>query len=195
VSRSEQKSLTRQRILDAAGRGFRQGGFAGIGVDGLAKEAGVTSGAFYSHFDSKAAAFNESLAQGMADLNTGVQHFQATYGPTWWAQFVHFYLGSKRKCALPQSCALQSLAPEVARADTPARAAFEADLLKVASLVATGPTAADAPTDVGAAMAALAALVGAVTLARAVSDAHVAEQIASATERMLLPTQFAKATA
>lgn len=188
MSRSEQKLQTRQRILEAAGRGFRQGGFGGIGIDGLAKEAGVTSGAFYSHFDSKAAAFRESVAQGMADLQTGVKHFQTCFGPTWWAEFVHFYLGVKRKCELPDSCALQSLAPEVARADITARVAFEAELLEVARLVAAGPAAADAPTDIGAAMAALAALVGAVTLARAVSDAALAEQISDAAERMLLPT-------
>ncbi|MDP3846344.1 MAG: TetR/AcrR family transcriptional regulator [Pseudomonas sp.] len=189
MSRSAQKLQTRQRILEAAGRGFRQGGFGGIGVDGLAKEAGVTSGAFYAHFDSKAAAFRESVGQGMSDLKDGVRHFQTSFGPAWWAEFVHFYLGAKRKCELPESCALQSLAPEVARSDATARAEFEAELLAVATLVANGPAAADAPADVGAAMAALATLVGAVTLARAVSDTAVAEQITDATERVLLPTQ------
>ena len=187
MSRSEQKLQTRQRILDAAGRGFRQGGFGGIGVDGLAKQAGVTSGAFYSHFDSKAAAFREAVGQGMGDLKDGVRHFQATYGPIWWAEFVRFYLGAKRKCELAESCALQSLAPEVARSDATTRAQFEVELLAVASLVASGPAAANVPTNVGAAMAALATLAGAVTLARAVSDAAVAGQIADAAERVLLP--------
>lgn len=188
VSRSEQKLQTRQRILDAAGRGFRQGGFGGIGVDGLAKEAGVTSGAFYAHFDSKAAAFRESVGQGMSDLKDAVRHFQTTYGSAWWAEFVHFYLGAKRECALAESCALQSLAPEVARSDATARSEFETELLEVAQLVAAGPTAAQAPADVAAAIAALATLIGAVTLARAVSDTALAEQIADAAERVLLPS-------
>jgi TetR/AcrR family transcriptional regulator, transcriptional repressor for nem operon len=187
MSRAEQKLLTRQRILAAAGRGFRQGGFGGIGVDGLAKEAGVTSGAFYGHFDSKATAFSEAVTVGMTDLKDGVRHFQTTYGASWWAQFVGFYLGDKRRCALAQSCALQSLAPEVARADATARAAFEAELLEVAHLVVAGPIAADTPVDLDAAIAALATLVGAVTLSRAVSSTSVAEQIALATERLLLP--------
>ena len=78
TTRTEQKQQTRQRILDAAGRGFRKGGFGGIGVDGLAKEAGVTSGAFYVHFDSKATAFRESVVKGMSDLKDGVRHFQTT---------------------------------------------------------------------------------------------------------------------
>ena len=189
MSRSEQKLHTRQRILEAAGRGFRQGGFGGIGVYGLAKAAGVTSGAFYTHFDSKTAAFRESVARGMSDLKEGIRHFQTSYGPTWWTEFVKFYLGAKRKCELPESCALQSLAPEVTRSDATARAEFETELLAVATLIASGPAATDAPVTIGAAMAALSTLAGAVTLARAVCDTAVAEEIVSATEHALLPTQ------
>lgn len=192
MSRTKQKLQTRQRILEAAGRGFRKGGFGGVGVDGLAKEAGVTSGAFYVHFDSKAAAFRESVTQGMSDLKEGVRHFQTTYGRIWWPEFVRFYLGTKRTCDLSESCALQSLPPEVARSDASSRAAFEAELLDVATIVAAGPLSNSAPPDVGAAMAAMATLVGAVTLARAVNDPAVAERIAAAAERVLLPTHLVK---
>jgi AcrR family transcriptional regulator len=37
----------------AGARAFRKCGFNGIGVDGLAAAAGVTSGAFYSNFANK----------------------------------------------------------------------------------------------------------------------------------------------
>jgi TetR/AcrR family transcriptional repressor of nem operon len=191
-TRSEQKQQTRQRILDAAGRGFRKGGFGGIGVDGLAKEAGVTSGAFYVHFDSKASAFRESVVRGMSDLKDGVRHFQTEHGKSWWPEFVRFYLGTKRTCELAESCALQSLPPEVARADAPARRAFEVELLEIAALVAAGPSSVDAPETVEAAFTALATLVGTVTLARAVEDEKVAQRIAAATERVLLPRAKAR---
>lgn len=186
MSRSERKQLTRQRILDAAGRGFRKAGFGGIGVDGLAKEAGVTSGAFYAHFESKAAAFRESVAQGMAELKDGVRHFQGQHGRTWWPEFVSFYLGEKRKCELPESCALQSLASEISRTDPSSRAEFEAELLKVATLIVAGPTSDHAPIDIDGAMAALSILVGAVTLTRAVADPVVGEMIAVAAKQALL---------
>ena len=93
MSRIEKKAQTRQRILDAAGRGFRKGGFGGVGVDGLAKEAGVTSGAFYVHFDSKAAAFRESIIQGMSDVDGAIRQFQTEHGRAWWPTFVRFYFG------------------------------------------------------------------------------------------------------
>jgi len=189
MSRNEQKAQTRQRILEAAGRGFRKGGFGGLGVDGLAKAAGVTSGAFYVHFDSKAAAFRASVAQGMSDLKQGVRFCQAEYAQAWWPHFVRFYLGERRTCDLSESCALQALAPEVARSDDASRAAFEADLREVAAIVANGPPCVGAPSSVEAALAALAILSGGVTLARAVSDPVLAEHIALSIERTLLPQQ------
>ena len=193
MSRHEQKQQTRQRIADAAGRGFRQGGFGGIGVDGLAKQAGVTSGAFYVHFGSKADAFREAVAQGLAGLKLGVQYFQAEHGPAWWPEFVRFYLSVKRTCDLGDSCTLQSLSPEVARADAASREAFEAGLLDVAQTVVDGPASPAAPRDLGAAFAALSSLVGAVTLARAVSSPALSEQVASAAERLLLGATRGKA--
>ncbi|MES2935757.1 MAG: TetR/AcrR family transcriptional regulator [Pseudomonadota bacterium] len=189
MSRSEQKNQTRKRILEAAGRGFRQGGFGGIGVDGLAKQAGVTSGAFYGHFDSKASAFRESVTAGMGDLKNGLRYFQAEFKASWWEHFVYFYLGTKRTCDLAESCALQSLPPEVARADVTSRMSFEIELREVATIIATGPAATGAPSNVDAACAALATLVGAVTLARAVNDVVISEQIAMAALRVLLPAE------
>ena len=59
------KDEARSKILNAAGRGFRSLGFGGIGVDGLAKDAGVTSGAFYGHFSSKAEAFKAAAVAGL----------------------------------------------------------------------------------------------------------------------------------
>ncbi len=188
TSRAEQKQQTRQRILQAAGRGFRQGGFGGVGVDGLAKEAGVTSGAFYVHFDSKAAALRAAMGQGMSELQNGVRQCQETYGAAWWPVFVRFYLGAKRACSLAESCALQSLVPEIARSDAPSRTAFEAELQDLAHTIVSGPSSADAPQSLDAAWAALAILTGAVTFTRAVNNPALALSIAAAAERMLLPS-------
>lgn len=192
MSRSEQKQQTRQRILDAAGRGFRKGGYDGIGVDGLAKQAGVTSGAFYVHFASKAAAFRESVIEGVSDVVRGVQHFQAEHGKDWWAEFVRFYL-AKRKCDLSESCGLQSLTPEVARADIESRNAFTAELLKVANAIVAGPPSPGAPSTIEEAQVALSTLIGAVTLARAVDDPAVAKRIATAAEHALVTSSKSKA--
>lgn len=173
------KDEARSRILNAAGRGFRRLGFGGIGVDGLAKEAGVTSGAFYGHFPSKAEAFRAAAVAGLVQLREAIEDLRASEGEDWLAAFVDFYMSVRRTCDLSESCALQSLTPEVARADHGTRTAYEAELLKVAEAVAqglpNGPLAARRKT----AWAILAMLSGGVSLARSAADPRTGAQIAA----------------
>src|SRR4051812_16038571 len=56
----------RERIVEVAGRLFRERGFDGIGVADLMKEAGLTHGGFYGHFSSKDALFAEASARALA---------------------------------------------------------------------------------------------------------------------------------
>src|SRR5438034_10875957 len=47
------KLETRRRIVEVAGRRFKQDGIDGTGVATLMSDAGLTNGAFYAHFASK----------------------------------------------------------------------------------------------------------------------------------------------
>src|SRR5437588_8587020 len=49
----DHKAATRKRILEAAGRRFKQDGIDGAGVAAVMSDAGLTNGAFYAHFASK----------------------------------------------------------------------------------------------------------------------------------------------
>lgn len=79
---SGKKEETRARILAGAGRAFRSQGYGGSGVDGLAQAAGVTSGAFYAHFSSKADAFRESVVAGMRELEAGIELSRPRQAPS-----------------------------------------------------------------------------------------------------------------
>ena len=61
-SRAEKKAETRRRLIDAAARVFARRGFHGAGVDEVAADAGVTTGALYWHFKTK-----EELFLALAD--------------------------------------------------------------------------------------------------------------------------------
>ena len=174
------------RILAAVGRGFRKRGYGGIGVDGLAKEAAVTSGALYGHFPSKEAAFKEAVIAGIDELREGIEALRAEQGATWVEAFVDFYLGYKRTCELGDSCTLQSLTPEVQRADRETRTAYEAEMKRVAQAVADGLAGADATGRLQRAWALLAILSGGVTLARAVEDQATSDAIAAAVRKAAL---------
>jgi TetR/AcrR family transcriptional repressor of nem operon len=176
----EHKLRARANILSAVGRGFRRHGYDGIGVDGLAKEAGVTSGAFYGHFTSKGDAFEAAALAGITELREAVERFQAEAGAAWLGRFVDFYLSTKRTCELGESCALQSLTPEVARAEKATRVAYEVELLRVVEATAAGLPGKTPAARRKLAWTVLAALSGGVTLARAADDARVGAQIATA---------------
>jgi len=183
--RSGQKEQTRQRMRQAAAEGFRSQGY-GIGVDGLAKRAGVTSGAFYANFSSKAEAFREAVAYGMDDLLGGIRYFQQEHGQAWWPEFVRFYLGEKLTCDLAQSCSLQTLTPELARADDAAKGVFQERLQSIAAAIVDGPDSPAKPATQSGALTALASLIGAVTMARAMGDDQMAQMVATAMRQQLL---------
>jgi TetR/AcrR family transcriptional repressor of nem operon len=180
------KEEARTRILSAAGRGFRRLGYGGVGVDGLAKEAGVTSGAFYGHFPSKAEAFKAAALAGLVELREGVEHLRAKEGDQWLEKFADFYMSVRRTCDLGESCALQSMTPEVARADHDTKAAYQAEMLKVVEAVAEGLRRGTPAARRKTAWAILSLLSGGVTLARSTEDAGVGTQIARALKSAVL---------
>lgn len=176
-----QKEQTHKRIVAAAERSFKKNGYSGVGIDGLAKEAGVTSGAFYGHFKSKQDAFSEAISSGVAELRTAISDLQQQYGDEWWAEFAKFYTSQKRTCDLAESCALQSLTPEVARSSEDIRTLFESELLEVAKLASQNQ-------DRDQTWARLAMLIGGVSLARAVKNETLADEISTAIKNMIVVT-------
>jgi AcrR family transcriptional regulator len=173
----DHSEATRTRVLDACARQFREHGFGGIGVEGLSRAAGVTTGAFYNHFGSKAGAFAAVVRAGVERVRLGVAHFRQTAGPGWLAAFAAYYLGAAHRADVAGGCALPSLSAEVGRADTATRDAYQAELLTLAETIAAGLPDASGRA---AAWPLLALLAGGVMLARAVPDAAIAQEIADA---------------
>lgn len=169
--------MTRARMLAAAARCFREYGYDGVGIDGLARAADVTSGAFYGHFRSKAAAFHAVVSEGLSRLAAGIERFRQRSGAGWLAGFAEFYLSPAHRRDIAGGCALPSLSPDVGRADESTRADYQADLILIAETLA-----ADLPGAPGreAAWPLLAQLLGGVVLARAVPDATIGDEIAAA---------------
>lgn len=54
LNRGERKKQTRRRLLEVAGKLFATKGYSETGLDEIAEEAGLTKGAVYSNFTSKA---------------------------------------------------------------------------------------------------------------------------------------------
>lgn len=174
--KSEQKEHTRKKIIDAAERSFKKHGYSGIGVDGLAKEAGVTSGAFYGHFKSKQDVFQESIASGLDDVADAIVEMKQNFTDDWWKEFAKFYTSNRRTCDLSESCAMQTLTPEVGRSDEAIKEMYESKILNIVKVASKGSSNKQQEKT----WANLAMLIGGVTLARAVNDEKLSKTIATA---------------
>ncbi len=179
----EYRDKTRKRILDAAAQLLPLRGFEALTIDRIMAEAGLTRGAFYAYFGSKAeliaaaleeAVLNQARFHGLNDANA------SRNGET----------GSPDPVAVPSvfepdgsGWSLVLFAIEAARSDPEVREAFTRMLQTLASEVTqTIPKTADNPYC--RAVAALALYAGASALARAVTDPVFAVEIRKACNRV-----------
>ena len=182
----EQKQKTAANILAAAGRGFRLEGYGGAGVDGLAREAGVTSGAFYKHFPSKAAAFEAAVDAGLKDFQQTMQQAIADPQQDWLLALVDYYFSSEHRANLAGGCAVPGLTGEVMRGSEQVRAVYQQGIEQVVATLETGLTHLEPRLRRERAWAILAMLSGGLQIARAVHDEAQAAAIAAAMREVVL---------
>ena len=177
VSR-EKAAENRARILDAAGRLFRERGLAGTGVDALSDAAGLTHGSLYSQFGSKER-LAEAALQAVMEARAG--NSLPREGETPRDALVRFasrYLTPRHRDAPGQGCAIAGLAGEVPRQGSGLRQTYTAGLRgMIGRLTALLPGRPDPEAE---AMALVALLTGALTLARAVDDPELSDRILEA---------------
>jgi TetR/AcrR family transcriptional repressor of nem operon len=178
MAKGDKKQETRQRIIDAAGRSFRSNGYAGIGVDGIAKAAGVTSGAFYAHLGSKNGAFDAAIKAGLDEVIEAIPIFQQENGGQWIKAFTNYYLGKAHRNDLECGCAMTSLSPEVVRTNAALQVIYEEKMLQIISLMADGFEIGSKSERVSRAWSVLAILIGGLTMARAVNSEKISNKIA-----------------
>lgn len=181
------RTETRKRILDAAGRLFRQGGIDGVGVDAVMKEAGLTHGGFYTHFDSKealAAEVTRSLLEQAAGNWDRISRSQDRRAAL--TRIVTAYLNPDR-AATGLCCPLTTLGADVARRDA-SRSAIHAALDGMIEALARCLPGRRRQR----ALATLSTLVGAVVLARLANDQALAQDFLDAAAASILPAERSK---
>ena len=180
---SEKSETSKLKMVQAAGAAFRKHGLGGIGVDGLAKAADFTSGAFYFHFDSKMDAFIASMSESLDGLRQGIEKFEQERGSAWLQAFADFYLGFKRTCDLGDGCALPLLSSEVERAGDAARKVYAERMQEVFHAVERGLKPKASASSREQALVLMSMLAGGVILSRTVKDKRFSEEIAVAVQR------------
>ncbi|TIL74094.1 MAG: TetR/AcrR family transcriptional regulator [Mesorhizobium sp.] len=170
------KDASRQRIMDVATERFRSDGIAASGIAGIMGEAGLTNGAFYPHFPSKAALVRESVAAALEVQATQIQEAVAAGGLP---MAIDVYLSAEHRDNPGHGCASAALLPEIAREPVETRQVYAEHLLKLVRPVAAEltPDARD-PEDV--AFGVFATLIGTLELSRAVNGTELSDRILAA---------------
>src|SRR6202046_2360964 len=117
------KEKNHQRIVEIAARKIRESGIDGPGVAEVMKEAGLTHGGFYKHFDSRddliAEAVTAAIEQGQSDLSKAVE---AAADPL--EAFLEEYVSEKHGDDPGTGCTVGALGAHAARADPQGRATY-----------------------------------------------------------------------
>lgn len=177
----EHKLETHARIVKRASVRLREKGAHGVGVADLMKDAGLTHGGFYAHFDSREALVIEAFAYAM-DRSTERWRKLAEQTPPdkRLAAIVESYLTKVHRDDPGHGCAVPALGAEIARESPKTRKAFAAKLEQMIDMLAE--QIPDLPRKAARkqAMATVATMMGTLVLSRIAGNGEFSDEILAA---------------
>jgi TetR/AcrR family transcriptional repressor of nem operon len=202
-----QAAENRAGIVDAAARLYREHGLAGVGVADITRDAGLTHGGLYRHFESKDALAREACLRAFDWTITPLAALDGLHGdgdanPQARLQaLVHGYLSSSHRDHPGEGCPAAALAVDAARAGPEMSEVFaqgvEGNIQRFArALRPTEPADEDrqrplTPEERATTITTLATMVGGLVLARATAagDPALSEEILATLRAQLVPQQ------
>jgi TetR/AcrR family transcriptional repressor of nem operon len=191
----EHKVETHARIVKKASARLRERGAHGVGVADLMKDAGLTHGGFYSHFDSREALVIEAFSHAMDQSIESWRKLLSDNAPA--KQFeavVDSYLTPGHRDNLAAGCAVPSLGADIARENSRTRKAFTAKLEDMMTVLAGSISDATPKAARRQALAAMSTMVGSVLLARIAGHSELSDTILSAGREAVLGSGRASKT-
>ena len=172
-----QKAKTHERIVKLASKMFREEGLAGVGIAELMKEAGLTVGGFYKHFDSRDDLVAEAVGSAFGGWQRRMDASASGGTPLSYESLIDDYLNEAHRDNPGTGCAFGALAGEIARSDKRTRALASEQLENDLQLIAGLLPGEHKPAARSKAILTMSSLVGAMSLARAVSDRELSHEI------------------
>jgi TetR/AcrR family transcriptional regulator, transcriptional repressor for nem operon len=174
----EHKTQTHARIVKRAAIKLREKGAHGIGVADLMKEAGLTHGGFYAHFDSRDALVIEAVTHAMDRSTEKWRKLSAETAPDKrLARIVNSYLSPDHRDNPGQGCAVPSLASEIARESTKTRRVFAGRMEQLIDMLADQYQGLPRKAARKQAVAALATMMGSLVMARVSGNSELSDEI------------------
>jgi AcrR family transcriptional regulator len=169
------KETTREHIIDVASAQFRENGVAAVGLAGIMSAAGLTNGAFYTHFESKEdlvrAVLLHALTRREARLRANLE------GKAGLEATIRDYLSARHRDGAGTGCPTAALVAEIARHPKQTRDAFTEKISEIIDLIAAQIGKGSPAERREKAIAAYGMMVGSLQLARAVNDRKLSDEI------------------
>lgn len=160
------RETTHERIVEVAARTLRRHGYGGVGVADVMKQAGLTHGGFYAHFESRDALLAEAIERAGRDsaaaMNRRIDTSRAR-GQSALRALVEGYLSETHLRGVEGGCVVAALSSEMPR-QPPMLRAPSAD--RVRSLIAMVRRALPEGSPQEQAMVIAGTMVGTLQLAR-----------------------------
>ena len=174
----EHKQETHARIVKKASVRLREKGAHGIGVADLMKEAGLTHGGFYAHFDSREALVIEAFGYAMDRAAEHWRNMAAEIPPEKrLSTIVDSYVSATHRDDPGRGCAVPTLGAEIARESAKTRKAFAAKLDQMIDLVADQIPDVPRKTARRLAMGTMATMMGALVMSRVAGSGELSDEI------------------
>lgn len=175
-----EKQESHERIVKIAAARFREVGIDGIGVADLMKEAGLTSGGFYRHFDSREDLVAEAVECALLDGGQRAAGAVSRGKKAPLTALIDGYLSTVHRDSRATGCAVVGLAGDVSRSNDKARAAYARQVERYVQLLVGLFDTTKGKAARRRALSMLSLLVGAVAMARAVGDESLSLEILEA---------------
>ncbi len=183
----EHKLETHARIVKKASVRLREKGAHGIGVADLMKDAGLTHGGFYAHFDSREALVIEAFTHAMDRATERWRKLAEQTPPEKrLAMIVNAYLTPLHRDDPGHGCAMPALGAEIARESPKTRRVFAGRLEQMIDMLAA--QIPDVPRKAARkqAMAAIATMMGTLVMARVAGSGDFSDEILGAGREAVL---------
>lgn len=191
-ARTAAKEASHDRIVSVAARAIRRSGYGGTGVADIMKEAGLTHGAFYAHFESREAMLAEAATRACSESAALVAGGVAAVPPEQaLAALVSGYLSREHVESAEMGCPLAALGSETPRQAPEVRRATTRHVKEMIDLVARQSPDWGQPGAHERALVTLSTMVGTLLLARAVDDPALGDSLCEAAVKQLVPVAAA----
>ncbi|UGX88352.1 TetR/AcrR family transcriptional regulator [Phyllobacterium meliloti] len=168
------KESTRQQITEVAAKQFRDQGVSAVGLAAIMADAGLTNGAFYTHFSSKNDLVRECVEQ---TLDAQLQAISQNVSQHGLEAVLRQYLSPNHRDDRGHGCPSAALLPEISRQSPEIRHAYTTRFNAVIEVIAQQLPGREPEDAHQTARAMFALVVGSLQLARAVDDPALSDDI------------------